>query len=154
MTCTQTFWNFFKEQAEAVPGVATVNRSGGDKMDRLLASSRSENLYPACFLTRPKYSVADNGAGATIAWFDAMFYLICESDMGNDEAEDAAFDEAEQMATVLWAMIRNQQDDYKVYIEPDTKIYLEPVTMIGIDAALGYEVKIRVGLLVNQEVYG
>lgn len=154
MTCTDTFWKFFKEQAEAVPGVNTVNRSGGDKMDRLLASSRSEDIYPACFLLRPKYSVGDNGAGATVAWFDAMFYLVCQTDTASDEAEDAAFDEAEQMATVLWAMIRNQQDDYRVYIEPETKIFLEPVTLVGVDATAGYEVKIRVGLMVNQEVYG
>ena len=153
-TCTTSFWNFFNPLAGSVPGINTVNRSGGDKMDRLLSISRSQDIYPAAFLLRPKYSLEDNGAGLSIAWFDATYYVICVGDMSSDVDEDVAFDEAERLATAICAKIQQSPDtDYKVIIDPAQKIFLEPITMVTLEASYGYEVRIKVGLMVNSELY-
>ncbi|MBN8820765.1 MULTISPECIES: hypothetical protein [unclassified Spirosoma] len=153
MTCTAKFWAFFKPLAEAVPGVKTVHRSGGDKMDRLLANSRSEEIYPAVFLLRPKYTLEDNGANLTIAWFDATYYVICTGNYGDELDEDASFDEAERLATKLTRKLQEEESTYLAVIDPTTKVYMEPVTMLTLDSSFGYEVRYRIGLMVNPEVY-
>jgi hypothetical protein len=153
MTCTGQFWEFFRPLAESVPGVTTVKRSGGDKMDRLLAASRAEDIYPAIFLLRPKYSIENNGADNSVAWFDATYYVICSGQMDEDEAEDLAFDQAEQMATELSVNIREQADDYLVLIDPAAKIFMEPISLITSEATFGYEVRFRIGLMVNSTIY-
>ncbi|WP_020603139.1 hypothetical protein [Spirosoma spitsbergense] len=153
MTCTNLFWDFFKPLAQSVPGVNTVSQSGGDKMDRLIANSRSEDLYPAVFLLRPKYSTEDNGAGLSMAWFDATFYVVCAGNMSDELDEDRAFDEAEQMATGIAATIRSQEDNYTVLIDPLAKTFMEPVSMVTLEASYGYEVRFRIGLMINAEMY-
>ncbi|GAB3990400.1 hypothetical protein GCM10028807_17480 [Spirosoma daeguense] len=153
MTTTQLFWQFFKPVAESVPGITTVSRSGGDKMDRLLANSTDEDIYPAAFLLRPKYSIEDNGAGATIAWFDSTYYVICTGRMDDDDQEDAAFDEAERLATELTSKLFSHVDDYTVLIDPTSRIFMEPVTMVTLEASYGYEVRFRIGLQANSSFY-
>jgi hypothetical protein len=153
MTCTQQFWNFFEPLAESVPGVTTVKRSGGDKMDRLIGSSRSEDVYPAIFLMRSKYTLQGNGADNVVAWFDVVFYVVCYGDLGSEEAEDAAFDEAERLATELLVKIQEQEADYTVLADPEAKILMEPVSLLTADASYGYEVRFRIGLHVNETIY-
>ncbi|MGF7217479.1 hypothetical protein GGR92_003653 [Spirosoma lacussanchae] len=153
MTSTQQFWQFFKALADAVPGMKTVTRSGGDKMDRLLGSTRSEDIYPATFLLRPKYSLEENGAGLVTAWFDATYYVLCSAQMGEEADEDSAFDEAERLASTLSVLIRQQEDGYKTLIDPMAKVFMEPIQMVNGEASFGYEVRQRIGLMVNAEVY-
>lgn len=153
MTCTEQFWQYFKAVAESVPGVGTVHRSGGDKMDRLLANSHSEDIYPAVFLLRPKYNLEDNGAGLTLAWFDATYYVICVGDMSDEADEDAAFDQAEQLATELSIKLYDHENEYGVYVDPSTRIFMEPVTMLTLEASYGYEVRFRIGLMANENIY-
>lgn len=122
-------------------------------MDRALTSSRKEKIYPAVFLLRPKYSIEDNGAGLSVAWFDATFYVICQGKMGNELDEDLAFDKAEELAAEITTTIRGQEDNYNVLIDPTAKTFMEPVSMLTVDATYGYEVRLRVGLMVNAELY-
>ncbi len=151
MNCTKQFWNFFQPVAQSVDGIGSVMQSGADKMDRLLANSGSSDFaYPATFLLRPKYSLEDNGAGASIAWFDSTFYVICQGRMDDEADEDTAFDQAEELATAIATKIRESE---AVLIDPMAKVFMEPVTLITLEASFGYEVRYRVGLFVNSAIY-
>lgn len=154
-TCTTLFWDFFKPVAESVDGINTVNRSGGDKMDRLLGNSRSEDIYPAAFLLRPKYHIEDNGAGLSTAWFDTTFYVICVGDPSDEYDEDLAFDQAEELATDLAVKLQGAHEtNHLVVAAPEVKVFMEPVSMVTLEASYGYEVKLRIGLMVNSVIFG
>lgn len=152
MSCTKLFYSFFEPIALAVDGVKTVHQSGGDKMDRLLAASQSEDIYPAVFSLRPKYGLEDNGADNFMAWFDALFYVICRSEMGNEVEEDLAFDEAERIGLAITLAIRKNHG-LTCLVDPATKVFMEPITMVTLEASYGYEVRIRVGLMANSALY-
>ncbi|MVM35294.1 hypothetical protein GO755_35055 [Spirosoma sp. HMF4905] len=152
MSCTKLFYAFFEPIAASVEGVKTVHQSGGDKMDRLLAASSSEDIYPAVFALRPKYALEDNGAENALAWFDSTYYVICRGEMGQQELEDAAFDEAERIGLAISLAIR-ENHGITCLVDPSTKVFMEPITMITLEASYGYEVRMRVGLMANSIIY-
>jgi hypothetical protein len=73
--------------------------------------------------------------------------------MSDEIDEDRAFAEAEQMATEIAATVRSQEDNYKVLIDPLAKNFMEPVSMVTLEASFGYEIRFRIGLLVNAALY-
>ena len=74
---TKEFWNYFKPLCEQVEGIVYTTLSDGDRMERFLADSRSEDTYPGVFCLRPKYRLTNNGAEQILGWFDVNFFRVC-----------------------------------------------------------------------------
>jgi hypothetical protein len=149
MTATKLFEDYFKTTSEGVDGVTSVRQSDGDSMERLLAASVNEPIYPAVFVMRPKYKPYDNGADQYVALFEAVFYVFCQCDQGIEASEDAAFDQAEAVSlAILKQMKLDHQQTDQVEFDYNTAV-LEPVSLMTLDSTKGYEVKIKLGLTAN-----
>jgi len=143
MTATAIFWDYFQPIANALPGVQQVMLADGDRIDRLIAESVGTEIYPAVVSLRPKYRPVDNGADQYYAAFEVTFFVFCRSEINNDASQDAAYDQAEEMAL---AVLHQMRQDHRYRADVDFEYgsaKLEPVTMMTLDACQGYEVKCK-----------
>ena len=146
MTATDIFWDYFQPIARDIADVRHVSLSDGDRMERLIANSVSENIYPAVFVLRPKYRPFDTGAGHFYAIFDVTFFVFCQSNVGETDSQDIAFDQAE---TIALAVLHQLRQDHLATEKVDFEYgsaHMEPVTMMTLDSTQGYEVKLKLGL--------
>lgn len=149
MTATTIFWDYFKPLAESLPDVASVRQSDGDRMERLLKASVNEPIYPAVFAMRPKYKPFDSGAEQYYTIFDVVFYVFCQSNQGDEDSEDAAFDQAETVSLAILKQFKLDHLTTEVVDFDYNSAQLEPVTMMMLDSTQGYEVKLKLGLSAN-----
>ncbi|UHG90108.1 hypothetical protein [Spirosoma oryzicola] len=148
-TATNIFWQYFRSVSENTENVLSVSQSNGERMERLLAASVNEPIYPAVFAMRPKYKPFDNGADQYSIFFEAVFYVFCQSEQGNQESEDMAFDQAEAISLAILQQFKlDHQTTEGVDFDYNTA-HLEPVTMMTLDSTAGYEVKLKIGLVAN-----
>ncbi|GAB3753976.1 hypothetical protein [Spirosoma pomorum] len=148
-TATKLFEDYFKSTAEGIDGVQSVRQSDGKSMERLLAASVNEAIYPAVFVMRPKYKPFNNGAEQYVAFFEVVFYVFCQCDQSDEASEDAAFDQAETVALAILKQMRlDHQETDQVEFDYNTAV-LEPVSMMTLDSTKGYEVKLNIGLVAN-----
>lgn len=150
MIPTKIFCDYFTDLATDIDDVQSCQVSDGDRMERLLKSSVNEPIYPAVFAMRPKYKPFDNGADQYYCVFDAIFYVFCQSDQGDQASEDAAFDQAEAISlAILKQMKLDHLTSENVDFDYNSAV-LEPVSFMLIDSTQGYEVKLKVGLASNE----
>ncbi|OIN55420.1 hypothetical protein BLX24_31105 [Arsenicibacter rosenii] len=144
MTPTSIYRDFFRPVAEAVPGVKTVMFGDGSTVDRMTADSRSADMYPCIFSLRPRYRMHDNGAHNYLAFFEAVFYVFVPAPVDDYGAQDAAYDQAEQMALAVLQQFKDG-DGEACILETNT-IECEPVSMMTVDPLSAYEVKLKLAL--------
>lgn len=153
MNVTKQFKDYFIPLAKTVPGINYAVLSDGDRMERFLADSRSEDVYPGVFCLRPKCRLSDNGADQTLGWFEVTFYVFCYcSGLGDYADEDATYDEAERLATEIYKKLR-AEDGERILFEDGRALMLEPVSWLVTDACYGYEAKVRFALPINPIIY-
>jgi hypothetical protein len=147
------FWPYLLpilETQKVENGIEYIKMSDSNGMDRLLADSRSEDVYPGIYVLRPKYAgqLIDNAL--MLARFDLTLFVFVRGDQDDYTKEDAAYEHAE---TVVGAIVRQLQHDkfvYKNYLDFDS-IRIEPIMyMSGVDSAYGYELKMKLGLPANE----
>ncbi|MCX6216570.1 hypothetical protein [Spirosoma sp.] len=149
MSVTNQFWAYLKPKALSVEGVVYSMLSDGNRWERVLGDSRSENVYPGFFCLRPKYKIVNNGADQVLGWFDVTFFVFCHCKRPGDYAEeDAAFDKAEEIAADLYKLLEGD-DGKQILFDEDKALSMEPVSWLISDAVYGYEVKLRFALPVN-----
>ena len=146
---TELFWNYFEPAVTNIDGVRNVKLSDGDRMERFVTASVSEDLYPAVFSFRPKYRIVDNGAQQYYCVFETVFYVFCLSSIGDEDSQDAAFDQAEEMALAILNKFRMDHFEGDQVDFEYGSARLEPVTMMTMDSAQGYEVKLKLGIQAN-----
>lgn len=145
-TPTDKFNDFFMPICENTPGVMYSQMSDADRMDRFSAESRSGEVYPGVFVLRPKYRGSEDGL--MIAYFETIFYVFCKGDLNDFESQDAAYQQAEEIVTHIGRELQHAgyaKDCF--YSFNDFKA--EPVIYQMPDSVWGYEVKVKIGLLVN-----
>ncbi|WP_266364182.1 hypothetical protein [Tellurirhabdus rosea] len=147
-TATQLFWSYFEPIAQATPGVNKVLLSDGDRMDRLVADSRSEDLYPVVFLLRPRWTGREMG-GMDVAAFDVRFFVFVEASMAEDADQDRAYDDAERIASDIIRTIREGGRVYESVFDFDS-LSIDPVRFVGMDTVWGVECRCKIGLAVNE----
>ncbi|GAB3790205.1 hypothetical protein GCM10028818_59990 [Spirosoma horti] len=153
MSATKELWDYLKPTCEQVEGVVYTMLSDGNRWERVLADSRSTDVYPGVFCLRPKYKLVNNGAEQVLGWFDVTFFIFCHCKrLGDYEAEDAAFDEAERIALDIYKLLE-AQDGKEILFDEGKPLLMEPVSWITIDAVYGYEVKVKFALPVNSVLY-
>ena len=145
----QLYWPYFSALARRLPGVVRVSLSDGDRMERLIAASVSEKIYPAIFSMRPKYRILDTGAEQFYAVFSVTFYVFCASDAQDEASQDAAFSQAETLALAVLQQLRQDHLTRSDVEFEYASAELEPVMMMTLDSTQGYEVKLKLTLSAN-----
>lgn len=152
MTPTDSiFWPYISpilEAEKAKNGVVYIQISDGNGMDRLMEDTVSEDVYPGIFVFRPQYSTKKIEGHLLVAEFNTVFYVWCKEPDNTREDQDAAYKNAETIVTSIIQKLHHDSIEYKNYLEFDS-IRMEPVMYVGVDAAYGYEVKMRLGLAAN-----
>jgi hypothetical protein len=146
MTVTDKFWFFFKPIAESAPGVVYTQMSDADRVDRWMADSRSEDTYPGVFVLRPKYT-GSNDAVMT-AYFDVVFYVFVRGDLDDYAMQDDAYQIAELIVQYIGKEVNHKSHEGECFFDFNS-FKPEPVAYQMIDSAWGYEVRMKIGLLVN-----
>ena len=146
------FWPYILPILEAQKeknGVTYVNFSDANGMDRMIADSVSEDIYPGIFVFRPKYVTKNVNGHLLVAEFQAVIYVWCKPEDNERTDEDAAYTHAETIATSIIQKLQHDSRVSKNFLEFDS-IHLEPVLYLSADRAFGYEMKFRMGLAANQ----
>lgn len=147
MLPTDIFWTYLQPILEGIDGVASVQLSDAERMDRLSIASRSEDIYPAAFVMRPRYKGVDDNTGVYVHKFQTTLYFFVVA--GMEEAEqDTAYQTAERMATDLMQRLFMDGKAYDCLFDLNS-FSAEPVIYKTIDATYGYEVSFEVGLYIN-----
>lgn len=145
------FWDYLLpilEAEKAKNGVTYIEMSDGNGMDRIMEDSRSEDVYPGIFVFRPKYSTKRIENHLIVAEFNTVLYIWCKKQSNERDDQDAAFTQAETIATSIIQSLQHDGRAYKNYLEFDS-IQLAPILYLSVDASYGYEVKLRLGLPAN-----
>lgn len=154
MTPTQKFWDYFRPICESIDGVAYVEISDGDRMDRFRADSTGQNVYPGVFVIRPRYKGQDNFSGQQYAVFDLVMYVLSHADMESYMNADqyqiinSAFDLSERIANDIQIALRHDLDimfDFNQWM-------VEPVSYVTLDNSWGVEVKAKIMMPVSELV--
>ena len=145
-TPTDKFKEFFLPICEAAPGVVFVQMSDAERMDRFSAESRSEDVYPGVFVLRPKIRGFEDGI--MIGYFETIFYVFCQGDLNDFESQDAAYNQAEEIVTNIGKELQHAGFEKRCFytfndFRAEAVIYQMP------DSVYGYEVKVKIGLQVN-----
>jgi hypothetical protein len=148
MTPTERFWAYFREIAAVDLGGLYCQMSDADRLDRLTADSVSSDVFPGIFFMRPKQQGYDENSGLLCIQFDALFYVFVKGDLADYESQDAAYHTAELLITQLLRVLWNDSKEYKILFSL-ASYRAEPVAYQLMDACWGYEVRLRVGLPVN-----
>lgn len=145
-TPTDKFWAFFEPIVTAVPGVVYTGMSDGDRMDRFWADSRSEDTYPGVFVMRPKYKGSYDAVMTT--YFTTTFYVMCQGDLNDYLSQDAAYHQSEEIVQQIEMAVQHKAYEGKCFFNFED-FYAEPIIYQMSDSAWGYEVKMKIGLIVN-----
>lgn len=137
---------------KASNNVAYIKLSDGNGMDRMIADSASETVYPAIFTMLPKYTTKKIENHLLMVEFNTLFYVWCHPEQSSEQAQDQAYAQAEKIATEIIKKLQKDNREYKNFLEFDS-IHMEPVLHLSMDAAYGYEVRLRLGLAGN-ELFG
>lgn len=152
---TKLFWPYllpiFTEQ-QTKNGVVYIKMSDGNGMDRMIADSASENVYPAIFTMLPKYTTKKIENHILLVEFNTLFYVWVRPDENTEEAQDQAYAKAEKIATQIIKRLQRENRSYQNFMEFDS-IHMEPVLHLSMDAVYGYEVRLRLELPGN-ELFG
>ena len=149
------FWPYLLpifENQKSKNGVAYVQKGDGNGMERMLEDTTSENVYPGIFTFLPKYSTRKVENHLLLADFNTTFYVWCKPDDSERETEDATYAQAEKIVNDIVAKLHRDSRCYQNYLDFDS-IRIEPVHYLGVDTALGYEVKMKLALAANH-IYG
>ena len=144
-------WLYLKpilEQQKTKHDVAYIQMSDGNGMDRMLEDSVSENVYPGIFVLRPKYTTKKVENHLLLAEFNTVFYVWCKNETNERIDQDAAYAQAETIVTAIIQKLQHDSRSYANFLEFDS-VHIEPVLYVSVDAAFGYEVKMRLGLAAN-----
>lgn len=152
MTPTDSlFWPYLKpilEQQKTESGVAYVQMSDANGMDRMMEDSVSEDVYPGIFVYRPKWQLKRVENHILMTYFNTQFYVWCQAELNDRASQDAAFASAESILSKILEKLQHDSRLYKNHLEFDS-VSAEPVVYLGVDAAYGYEVKFTLGLVSN-----
>ncbi|GAB2798696.1 hypothetical protein GCM10027275_50380 [Rhabdobacter roseus] len=150
MTPTDSlFWPYLRPILEAQPGVTYVQLSDANGMDRLLEDSRSEDVYPGIFVMRPKWNGRTVDNALLLTDFQVIAYFFCPAKPDDRASQDAAYQQAEALASGVIQQLQEHRYTYQNYLDFDS-IRMEPVLYhTGVDAAYGYELKFKLGLEAN-----
>lgn len=146
MTATDKFKGFFEPIAASAPGVIYTQMSDADRVDRWLADSRSEETYPGVFVLRPKYSGSYDAV--MTAYFDVVYYVFVRGALDDYELQDEAYQTAEKIVQHITQEIQHKAYEGECFFDFNN-FKAEPVAYQLMDAAWGYEVRMRVGFVVN-----
>ncbi|MCE7061250.1 hypothetical protein [Dyadobacter sp. CY343] len=153
MNPTKTkFWPYLSpilEAQKAANGVMYVEMSDANGLDRMMADSRSEDVYPGIFVFRPKYTTQLIENHLLVVNFNTQFYAWCKAGLDDRDEQDAAFDKAETILSAIIEKLQHDAREYRNYLDFNS-ISVEPVVYLGADAAYGYEVKMKLGLPANE----
>jgi hypothetical protein len=149
---TEQFWEYLEPILTDLPGVAKVMLSDAERMDRLSAASRSEDIYPAIFVMRPRYRGEDANTGVYVWQFWATLYIFLTAPLDDDAAQDTAYTQAEGMAMTLLRRLNMDGKAYNAMFDMNS-FEAEPVIYKTLDATFGYEIKFKFGLFANELVY-
>lgn len=153
MTPTKNiFWPYLApilETQKTKAGIEYIQMSDANGMDRLLADSRSENIYPGIFVLRPKYAGVMVDNAMMLARFEATVLCFKRAKIDDYDQEDAALDFTEQVLSDVVKDLVHDMRQYKNYLDFDS-LRMEPVMYnTGVDAGYGYELKIKLALPAN-----
>lgn len=149
MTSTQQFWAYFKPILEDTEA-QTVLLSDADRMDRLIESSRSEEIYPAIFVMRPGYRGLKVENAALVAMFNVQLFVLCQGNIDNYDSQDAAFQQSEEIAELIVQALQHDSLTYKCWFD-FSSLKMEPVVYTTVDATYGYEVMLKCGIIANEQ---
>ncbi|MCA0229879.1 MAG: hypothetical protein LCH91_05405 [Bacteroidetes bacterium] len=151
MTATTKFEEYFSpilEEQKAANGVAKIQFSDADRMDRYIADSRSEDVYPGIFVMRPKYSGSLMDKAIMYSIFFVQFYVFVGGQLDNDASQDDAYNLSESIVSEIVKKVFADYREWKVYFDFNS-LQVEPVAYFVLDAAWGYEVKMKIGIQVG-----
>ena len=147
------FWPYLLpilEMQKAENGIEYIKMSDSNGMDRLLADSRSEDVYPGIYVLRPKYAGQLIENALMVARFDLTLFVFVSADQDDYTKEDAAYEHAEKVIGAIVKQLQHDKFVYKNYLDFDS-IRIEPIMyMSGVDSAYGYELKMKLGLPANE----
>lgn len=152
MTPTDKFWAYFEPILEAQQSqhdVVKIQLSDADRMDRFVADSRSEDVYPGIFVMRPFYSgqLVDNAL--IYANFKVKFYVFLRGDLADYASQDTAYAGAEAIVQDIVKQVHHDARAWQVSFDMNS-FKAEPVAYFVLDAAWGYEVELKIGIVVNE----
>lgn len=151
-TPTERFWGYLEPTLQGIENVVYVQLSDGDRIDRLLADSQSQDVYPGVFVIRPKYGGMNENSGTLWHIFYTTAYVLVKASLSSYEDQDEAYAQAEVIATKMSNKIFQDSLESKVYFDFNSYT-AEPVEYLTTDAAWGYEIKFKFGLPVNDLYY-
>lgn len=147
------FWPYLLpilEEQKTTNGIVYIRMSDSNGMDRMLGDSRSEDVYPGIYVLRPKYTGQMIENALMIARFDLTLYAFVQGQPDDYELEDAAYAKAEMVVGAVVQRLQHDRFTYRNYMDFDS-IRIEPIMyMSGVDAAYGYELKMKLGLAANE----
>ncbi|CAG4992230.1 hypothetical protein DYBT9275_00919 [Dyadobacter sp. CECT 9275] len=147
------FWPYLLpilQEQKTRNGIVYIQMSDANGMDRLMGDSRSEDVYPGIYVLRPKYAgqLIDNHL--MLAKFDLTLFVFVQGRPDDYESEDLAYQHAETVVSEIVKHLQHDRFEYRNYLEFDS-IRIEPVIYsTGVDAAYGYELKLKLGLAGNE----
>lgn len=149
MTVTNAFWEYFKPILEETEPTS-IQMSDADRMDRLVENSRSEELYPAIFVMRPKYSGVKFDDAALVTMFNVRFFVLCQASLDDPTSQDLAYQQAEEIVQSVVQTLQHDSRSYKCYFDFST-FTAEPIIYTTVDATYGYEAILKCGIITNEQ---
>ncbi len=149
MTSTQKLWAYLEPILQTTEALKIL-LSDAERMDRLIEASRSEEVYPAIFVMRPKYSGKVFDGAALVAMFQLTFFVLCQGKLDDYDSQDAAYQQAEEMTELIVQTLQHDSRTYKCYFDFNG-FQAEPVIYTMVDATYGYEVRLKLGIQVNEQ---
>lgn len=146
------FWPYLEpllERHRASGDITYIGMSDANGMDRLVESSRSEDVYPGIFVMRPKYigNIIDNAA--LIAQFDVLLFVFQNCQTDDYDNQDEAFNHAEYVVAEIVKDLQHHRFEGRNFFDFNS-VRIEPVMyQTGVDSASGYELKLKLGLIAN-----
>lgn len=147
------FWPYLLpilDSQKAENGVIYIRMSDSNGIDRMLADSRSEDIYPGIFVLRPTYSGQMLDGALLLAKFDVTLFCSAIGNPSDYASEDQTYAHAELIACAITRRLQHDTFSGRCYLEFDS-VRLQPVMYhSGVDAAYGYELKLKLGLPANE----
>ena len=143
---TKVFKDFVMGLAPSIAGVNYCQISDGMAINQFQADARSETVYPGLFFVRPAYKLSDNNMQFTTANFKAVAYvLIKPEDPDDTDSMDEALDECERISVELQKkLLMTHEHTMGLFSLNDWES--APVTEVTMDRAVGYEVRFKISL--------
>lgn len=147
---TGIFKDFVLGLAPSIAGVNYCQVSDGMAINQFQADARNETVYPGIFFVRPGYKLTDNNMQFTAANFQVVAYVLMKpSDPDDPDSMDEALDETERITIDLQKkLLTTNQHTLGLFSLNDWES--APVTEVTMDRAVGYEVRFRLGLEIEQ----